>query len=64
MTNGNDPAFIRTHKGEQCKEDCTYGLTKREYFAAMAMSTTVNAEDAVKKADDIIAELNKSKGEA
>lgn len=61
MTNGNDPAFIRTHKGEQCKEDCTYGLTKREWFAGMAMSSTVNNEDAIKKADDMIRQLNKSK---
>mgnify|MGYP001333530170 CR=1 FL=1 len=75
MTNGNDSI----HNSEQGPQD---GLTKREYFAVMAMQgmmanpellvngstnmTTANqvlnsyAEDAVKSADALIEQLNKT----
>lgn len=36
MTSGDDRAFGRQWKNRNGK-DCGYGLTKREYFAAMAM---------------------------
>lgn len=69
MTNGNDAAYSRAGfyaDVENCGES---GLTKREYFAAMAMQglcasiTTAFPDelafDAVKLADAIINELNK-----
>lgn len=69
MTNGNDAAYSRAGfyaDVENCGES---GLTKREYFAALAMQglcasiTTAFPDelafDAVKLADAIINELNK-----
>jgi hypothetical protein len=59
MTNGKDSAF---------SSDRQYGLTKREYFSAMAMQGILAkavlvhdsiAELAVKNADALIEELNK-----
>ena len=65
MTNGNDAI----NNSEQGPQD---GLTKREYFAAMAMQGVIISEDykhvttaeqvarwAVAKADALITELNK-----
>lgn len=72
MTNANESAFSRpasdrSHHSTAIDE--TNGLTKREYFAAMAMQglcasiTTAFPDelafDAVKLADAIINELNK-----
>lgn len=56
---------VSRHKYLQ--SELTNGLTKREYFAAMAMQAisfnglnyNAAAEDAVKYADALIAELNK-----
>lgn len=80
MTNGSDPAFSseRVHLSHDPKYDDKYitdnhpewiykGLTKREHFAALAMSgkpigETVNgivAKECVAMADALIAELNK-----
>lgn len=59
MTNGKDSAF---------SSDRQYGLTKREYFAAMAMQGMLAIDDppkevvarfAVEQADALIKELNK-----
>jgi hypothetical protein len=58
MTKPNDPVYGQFH-----------GLTKREYFAAMVMqgliSTNRNdaAVQAVKYADELIKELNKTANE-
>ena len=72
MTNGNDNAFA-TQDPETDGFNC--GLTKREYFAAMAMQGMLSSQDiidtvtnklgtsveslAVECADELIAELNK-----
>ena len=69
MTNPNDPAFTQQHK--KADPNLNYGLTKREYFAAMAMSGWMEGvpefDDAergmkfcIKVADALIAELNKN----
>ena len=70
MTNGNDDAFATLalcKDGEAAGEG---GLTKREYFAAMAMATLANnmewswpetASVSVKAADALIAALNETK---
>lgn len=66
MTNGNDRAFATQFSDQE-------GLTKREYFAAMAMQGIMaNSDDAITRfshedialiavstADALIAELNK-----
>jgi hypothetical protein len=61
---GNANAFPQAKK--DLNENSEYGLTKREYFAAMAMqgllsnpNTSFETRDAVIIADAIIAELNK-----
>lgn len=57
MTNPNDPAFVRRQvpKNPPKKDDAVYehGLTKREYFAAMAMQgmMTHSPEDMLRWAD-------------
>lgn len=68
MTNGEDSAYqINFDDGLLCYT----GLTKREYFAAMAMqgfcacpdlslSREVLSEESVKQADDLIKALNKN----
>jgi hypothetical protein len=63
MTNPNDSATGFAWSQEQSG---TSGLTKREYFAAMAMqgllsnpNTSFETRDAVIIADALIAELNK-----
>lgn len=66
MTDPNSPAFTQQHKTSD-KNLNYYGLTKREYFAAMAMQALdigacppENAAlYAVTYADALIAELNK-----
>jgi len=75
-TNGNDPAnptigWELTVHGDPVVITDQYGLTKREYFAAMAMQglltstkyilypITQVAKDAVNYADALIKELNK-----
>lgn len=62
MTNPNDPAFPNKYS----MGDGPEGLTKREYFAAMALcgfapslDPDYVAERAVKYADALIAELSK-----
>jgi hypothetical protein len=66
----NDPAFPEVQELPQFNRH-TYGLTKREYFAAMAMQgllacpNNVNmaqdiAKGAVIMADQLIIELNKT----
>lgn len=84
--NANEPAFPRvdatTEKmtGNQVDFHVTGGLTKREYFAAMAMQgylskfgddignvqnrTTSIYEASVKVADGLLAELAKAEGHA
>jgi hypothetical protein len=68
--NGNEPAFpIPASDGSY---EAAAGLTKREYFAAMAMQSILRnnaqcgdwvalAKDSVSAADALIAELNKTK---
>lgn len=63
-TNGNDPAFA--NPGRENEQSPSTGLTKREYFAAMALlmlaegnTPTTAARLAVKYADALIEELNK-----
>jgi len=71
-TNGNDPAnptigWELTAHGDLVVITDQYGLTKREYFAAMAMQGMLSdperygaiAKWAVKFADALIEELNK-----
>ncbi len=65
----NEPAFPEVQELPQFNRH-TYGLTKREYFAAVAVqgllaSTSTGsyqlfAEKAVKMADQLIIELNKT----
>lgn len=75
MTNPNDPAFSDDFKAEGYDENRkiwpeTVGLTKREYFAAMAMPALIQVakngtevvlipKAAVNMADALIAALNK-----
>lgn len=66
MTNGNDPVYPITYK-DQCEDNFKSGLTKREYFAAIALQGILsNAhlinhklahEIAVESADNLINEL-------
>jgi len=71
MTNGNEAAFPEVQEQPQFN-DYTYGLTKREYFAAIAMGGMFTnemlvgpdeylniAKDAVIAADALIEALNK-----
>ena len=68
MTNAVDPIFPRFVKlGDCSKHDA--GLTKREYFAAMAMQgilarvswhADMISNESVKQADALIAELAKN----
>lgn len=71
-TNGNDPAnptigWEITSHGDPVSITDQHGLTKREYFAAMAMQGMLSdperygviAKGAVKFADALIKELNK-----
>jgi hypothetical protein len=73
MTEGNDSAygFVDNRSSDYVDNEVRYGLSKREYFAAMAMQGMVSktndynyaraiAEVAVKYADELINELNKS----
>ena len=79
MTNGNDAAFSRPAlPDEQLNHQFDYGafgLTKREYFAAMALSGFCSkegsqvrdfrgkiAQEAVEMADALIEALNESPG--
>lgn len=64
-TSKHDPAY----PVQDSKFDTAYGLTKREYFAALAMQgilartgngSTSTAESAVKHADALIEQLNKT----
>jgi hypothetical protein len=74
MTNPNDPAFSQGLKNFDAVDSVSYhaGLSKREYFAAMAMQGLSAAmqplkqiecdlvsEYCVQMADALIAELNK-----
>lgn len=67
MTNGADTAFPAWEMGGQGPEPTSFGLTKREMFAAMAMqgllastrgfTFNVYAKEAVKLADELVSEL-------
>lgn len=70
MTNRNEPAFPEVNHDNPQFSYPTYGLTKREYFAAMAMQGIVAdpngyimaadiAKGAVEIADALIEQLNK-----
>lgn len=76
MTNPNDPAYPRSYRkfdqqGQNIEVFASDGLTKREYFAVMAMQGLIMierdyfptpehvAENATKFSDALIAELNK-----
>lgn len=75
MTYSNDPAFAQSHQcGKGCPE--VHGLTKREYFSALAMQALLGIRGDIKteegesvcraflavlSADTLIAELNKEK---
>lgn len=70
MTNPNDPAFASPKREGFESLINTLGLTKREYFAALAMSGMLAnsqrigrndeyAKTAVNAADALIAEMNK-----
>lgn len=68
MDNGNEPAYPLTEDSPRTGPRTWFGLTKREYFAAMAMqgmtsnnSITVEtvAAWAVQYADALLAELGK-----
>lgn len=71
MTNQNDNAFPYVSFNSEGQHNCIeYGLTKREYFAAMAMQALIHshahaenvcAENAVIYADALIKQLNESK---
>ena len=74
-THGDSPAFSKAafYTDEYGIDAPQEGLTKREYFAAMAMQgllandsglITSKARDAVKAADALIEELNKTKQDA
>ncbi len=75
MKNGDQPAFAVSKKMCEVSKIETYpfGLTKREYFAAVAMQGILSscfasfnpmpehlAQDALNYADAILSELNKS----
>ena len=72
MTNGNEPAFSKAafYHPEAGIDGSQEGLTKREYFAAMAMQALItksasslyykdSAIEAVQIADELIKSLNK-----
>ena len=75
MTNGNEPAFSKSafyHPDGGIIDSPQEGLSKREYFAAMALQGLLSdsnntgncayfATDAVKMADALIEQLNKAK---
>lgn len=71
-TNPNDTAYPSAAISNYEETNAVGGLTKREYFAAMAMQgilsnegiliqemMEINCSDAVKYADALIAELNR-----
>lgn len=71
MTNGNDLAYPTFDDKGICPDSYSGGLTKREYFAGMAMQGIVShcykdhpdqriAESAVMMADALIEVLNKT----
>ena len=65
MENGKKPAFYNPNSYSMQGDD-GIGLTKREYFAGLAMQSCLstgkgsNAEDWVRLADALLAELDKS----
>jgi hypothetical protein len=67
MENGKKPAFsVALHDNGNALHKEAMGLTKREYFAGLAMQSCLstgkgsNAEDWVRIADALLAELDKS----
>ena len=71
-TKANEPAFSKaaSYSDFYGLDESQIGLTKREYFAAMALQgllandsalITSKVRDAVKAADALIEELNKTK---
>jgi len=75
MKNGKKPAFpLGQAENFRWSDGVDLGLTKREYFAGLimqglcacadlALSRKVLAEEAVKQADALLAELEKTKEE-
>ena len=73
ITNGNEPAFSKSafYYPDGGLDSPNAGLTKREYFAAMALQGMLakygsdyqvnNAKEAIYWADALIEELNKTK---
>lgn len=61
--NPNNPAFIRTHASERDNE-YTNGLTKREYFAALAMQGQLSNPESWCVADEKIAEWSRMMADA
>lgn len=59
---GNEPAFAASDTIHPTMGDrhppLQTGLTIRQYFAAMAMSSGKSAEDSIKEADKLIKLLN------
>jgi hypothetical protein len=67
MENGKKPAFsVALHDNGNALHKEAMGLNKREYFAGLAMQSCLstgkgsNAEDWVRLADALLAELDKS----
>ena len=62
MTDGNDIAYPEIYTTQHASGFSeTYsqgGLTKREYFAAMAMASGKSAKEAVIESDELIKTLN------
>lgn len=72
MSNSKEPAFpVAAHHKDEIYVVEKYGLTKREYFAVMALSGLLarqarwaphlEADEAMKYADALLAELEKDK---
>lgn len=70
MKNGKKPAFpLGQAENFRWSDGVDLGLTKREYFAGLAMQSCLqtgkgsNAEDWVRLADSLLVELEKTKSE-
>lgn len=57
MTNANDAATGYGFANNEAHQEVT-GLTKREYFAAMAISSGKSAKESVLLSDELIKLLN------
>lgn len=71
MTNANEPISAIVIENAMSGPDINYGLTKREYFAAMAMQGMIakygtdyqssHAKESVYMADELMEALNAAK---